>query len=716
MISPSILRLAAVLALVFRVILDVAFFAGGSYTDVYRAITSFLSLAAATAIGYLFYRHECEGNIDEQSGYNHADYISRRLTTTIYLTLIVIIGGVLAEVIADENRGLPTNILSTIIFDDAAALIVFASLSLFFLYYCVTQRRRHHKTRALTRILLIGGGTAFSLLFILALFGESSFALEFSAQAYLLIVGLLNIRRLQWVDAVTSREKRRLLWLGATSCATIIGVLIMAHATDLDIKLNFFLPGLDFFFKTSSTLAAAYCARLTLAALMALPTAGVVDRRNSEVDSLAYLNRIVAETVDFEKLTEVVTEKARLACNASAAWIEMHSGHERIVTAPQGISYELIEWVHINPDFAAIVSNCDAPCLIESLGEHPRLATLAKSGSDFVRSLIAMPLLSGTTRIGTLIVVKPDSYGFEHDDLRLLTAFRDNVSIALENARLLHDSMQNERIKREMTVARTIQQRLLPQQIPTIDGFDIGALSYPAYEVGGDYYDILRLGDGSLCILIGDVSGKGIPAAFYMAQLKGAALALAREVSGARDFLSRINATLFGNIEKQIYITLLCVVLRENPASMTIARAGHMPALFKQHGGVSVITPKGLGVGLASPKLFDRTIEEFAVPLAPGDACLLFTDGVSESRNQNGDELGYEPLIDILRSPASQSADAILKEIGAAAERHKGTAAQHDDVTAVAFVYRGTKSAEQNSEKLSIVSTTTEFSIQQICN
>lgn len=701
-VSPAALRIAGVLALIFRVMLDVAFIAAG-YTETQHLITSLLSLVAAGVAGYLFYIHE-RNSIAEQSGREHGTHVMTRITTGIYLGLIIILGSILLNLSPDATNGLPTSVFSAVMYDIASAFILFTALSFFFFYYCVTQLRRHPKTKILTRILIIGAAIVFGLEYILALTGKSSEILEFSGEAYLLIVGLLNVRKLQWVDTLTARGKRRLLGLASAGFVVITSALLSTSATDTNNALKFFLPGLPFFFEISCLLIAAYCARLTLAALMALPTAGVVDRRNSEVDSLAYLNRIVAETVDFDKLIEVVTQKARLACNASAAWMEMRSGGERITASPQGISHDQIEWLHLNPEFDTVISRCEEPCLIESLEEHPRLASLTKFENTIARSLIAIPLLSGTTRIGTLIVVKVESYGFEPDDVRLLTAFRDNVSVALENARLMHDSVQNERIKREMMVARTIQQRLLPQQIPTLEGFEIEALSHPAYEVGGDYYDIVRLRDGSLCILIGDVSGKGVPAAFYMAQLKGAVLALSREVTGARDFLSRINATLHGSIEKQIYITLLCAVLRNNPATITISRAGHMPALLKQHGGVAVVTPKGMGIGLVAPPLFDRTLEECTIELAPGDACLLFTDGVSESRSPDEDELGYEPLLDVLRSPAAQSAATILHEVNTAVVHHAKSAMQHDDITAVAVVYKGIQYQTQLLPDESVVS------------
>lgn len=116
-----------------------------------------------------------------------------------------------------------------------------------------------------------------------------------------------------------------------------------------------------------------------------------------------------------------------------------------------------------------------------------------------------------------------------------------------------------------------------------------------------------------------------------------------------------------------------------------------MPFLVKQHGGVSVVTPRGLGIGLAPAKIFDANLEEFSLELSVGDSCFLFTDGLSELQNPQAQDFGYEPMLDVLRSPASHSAQSIISEVMKSADRHAQGHPQHDDMTALAFIFRGTK-------------------------
>ena len=214
------------------------------------------------------------------------------------------------------------------------------------------------------------------------------------------------------------------------------------------------------------------------------------------------------------------------------------------------------------------------------------------------KSIIATPLYSGDERFGTLIVFGSEEYGFENNDIVMMNAYSDNVRVALDNARLLKESIDKERYKRELMLAREIEQKLLPQDLPEIKNFSIASFANPATEVGGDYYDIVYLKNGKPCILIGDVSGKGISAAFYMVLLKGVVLSVARESDGAADILRRINTTLYREMEKQMYITMSAFVIENNDGFISFARAGHLPLFINRSEGFDLITPKGLGIGL----------------------------------------------------------------------------------------------------------------------
>jgi serine phosphatase RsbU (regulator of sigma subunit) len=263
-----------------------------------------------------------------------------------------------------------------------------------------------------------------------------------------------------------------------------------------------------------------------------------------------------------------------------------------------------------------------------------------------------------------------------------LIAFADNISLSIETARLYKQSLEKERYERELLLAQDIQRKLLPAEVPKVTSFDLAAYSSPAYEVGGDYYDFVELKNGMPCIVIGDVSGKGVSAAFYMAELKGTVLASAHQSCSPKTLLERVNKALHGSLDKKTYVTMIAVALDTENCCFHVARAGHTPLLIRNGEGVHSHTPKGFGIGLVNSSMFDRTLEQITIPATEGDVCLLFTDGISEAQNSANEEIGLQPIEDILRKEyesASLISGALLRAV---AEYSEGTP-QHDDITFV---------------------------------
>jgi serine phosphatase RsbU (regulator of sigma subunit) len=549
--------------------------------------------------------------------------------------------------------------------------------------YRLMYIRQHKNSKLYTRYILIVSGIL--LLILSQILGKSSEA----GFIWIIPLGLflINTKRLQWVATLGRNAKIRLTKYAALAfiASVLWGTLTADSQDSAAFSALLFLNPLAL---AGTQLAQIFflgiTLRLLLAGIIALPTAGVLDRRAMEVASLARLTRTVAQTADLAKLFDAVAELALDVSKAGSVWCEVYSHGLRTTASMVGISSEQVELLHDHEEFAELIQNCERPMLLPSIQEDPKLMNMDKAALNIAQCVLAVPLYAGEERIGTLIALHKESYFFEPRDLKVLAAFSDNVSIALENARLLRESLQAERIQREMQLARQIQRKLLPQTLPILQGFSIAAVSYPASEVGGDYYDVFPLHDGRLCIIIADVSGKGLPAAFYMAKLKGIVLALSRQANGAADMVCKINATLYGAIEKQTYITLSCLVIDPITRHCVLARAGHMPTLASLLNEKQIITPKGLGIGLANSKLFDASVEEYTMLMNPGDSCLLFTDGVSERRNMNADEIGYQPLLDILDS--NNGARGIIENLQIQLREFSEGTEPHDDITAIAVV------------------------------
>jgi serine phosphatase RsbU (regulator of sigma subunit) len=291
--------------------------------------------------------------------------------------------------------------------------------------------------------------------------------------------------------------------------------------------------------------------------------------------------------------------------------------------------------------------------------------------------------------IGILYATKGRQDSFDQDDIEVISTFADNVTIAIENSRLIEKSLERERLQREMMLAREMQQRLLPQVIPSDPRYEISAISIPASEVGGDYYDIVNLDTDTLGVVVGDVSGKGVSAAFYMAEVKGIFQSLSKMTQSPKQFLVLANNALCGSIDKKSFVSLVYVILDAGVGKLRIARAGHCPMLYVGRSEIRYVQPTGLGLGLSRDAIFAESTKEEEIILKNGDICVFYTDGVTEARNSAGEEFGYERLLQVVTGHHSDSAQHIRDAIVDAARIHRENGFNDDDLTVLVLQWHG---------------------------
>jgi sigma-B regulation protein RsbU (phosphoserine phosphatase) len=260
-----------------------------------------------------------------------------------------------------------------------------------------------------------------------------------------------------------------------------------------------------------------------------------------------------------------------------------------------------------------------------------------------------------------------------------------------EVTKLLKENADKARMEQEMLAARDIQQKLLPAGPLAVPGLAVTAFCEPAREVAGDYYDFLPISDTQLGVLIADVSGKGLPAGLYMAQLKVLVQSLARVHTSPRAFLKAINRVVADNIDSKSFITMSYGVIDLNRREMIYARAGHCP-LIRVPGSApaglrraEILAPDGLVLGLKidNGEMFDSMIQEETVPLGPDDLVVFFTDGISETMNEAFDCYGEQRLAKLLEQYAHLPFEQLRSFIFADLRAFSGTADQHDDMTMI---------------------------------
>ncbi len=244
---------------------------------------------------------------------------------------------------------------------------------------------------------------------------------------------------------------------------------------------------------------------------------------------------------------------------------------------------------------------------------------------------------------------------------------------------------ERERVRKELEIARNVQMRFLPDSIPDVPGLDIASICRPATEVGGDYYDFLSVDKRWLGVVIGDVSGKGVSAAFYMTMAKGILKTLARTIRMPAQLLREMNAVFFENSPRQIFISVIYGVFDLENGFLHFARAGHNPLIVrkKKAGTPEKLHPRGIAIGLADTKKFEEIIEEQTIAIEPGDIFVFYTDGISEAMNSAEEIFGEERLSKLIEDNEHLTARELLDLIHDEIVRFEENTPQHDDSTMI---------------------------------
>ncbi|HND42838.1 MAG TPA: SpoIIE family protein phosphatase, partial [Cyclobacteriaceae bacterium] len=306
----------------------------------------------------------------------------------------------------------------------------------------------------------------------------------------------------------------------------------------------------------------------------------------------------------------------------------------------------------------------------------------ALKGSRF-RSILAFPIYVKGENIGTLALLKELPDGFNKEMTKIVSTFANQAGISIENFRLLEEALQGERYKEELKIAKTVQKSLLPQVLEQDAQFEIAAFSESADEVGGDYYDTLRINQHETSLIIADVSGKGTTAAFHMSQMKGIFHSLAQDCIEPDEFMARANKALVYCLERGSFISAIFFLINTGNKTVRYARAGHCPVLYYSAatGKAEYFKDKGVALGMVRNNSYKNFIEAKEFAYQPGDIMVLYTDGITEAKSAKGEEFGYDRLASVLMDVKEQSSREIQEYLIKKLYEFSGTDNINDDYT-----------------------------------
>jgi len=491
----------------------------------------------------------------------------------------------------------------------------------------------------------------FEILVLLSIL-TNFFALELTSTPFLIIsfplvvFALILSFNLKWVAFLNYNQKWQsilLITLIILISITFIQQIYEQHHTQIlviDLLNNTFVLAMFGFLCLNSFIS-------LLVLFFNLPTSSVFEQKFGEVMIFQRLSQSIQMGTKEEEVYNTLFESSMDIVMADSAWLEiMDENGNYTAFLTKGISeIDVFEIKKILRKNKILIDN--EPHYIKDLKSYPESGKIKNLP---VESLLLIPLSSHNYKMGNLVLLKNLLDGFDKEMMDIIFTFATQASIALKNFRLISEAVENERYKEELAIAKKVQQSLLPASMLVNIHLEISSFSKSADQIGGDYFDYFEFDKEKLALIIGDVSGSGTSAAFNMALMKGVFHSLVQLEVSSNEFMKLANSALSRCLEKATFITSTLFYIDVCQKKIKYARAGHCPPLFfnAASGETRYFENRGLGLGLLRSGEYGRHIEEAELGYERGDVLVLYTDGIIEAKNEDGEEYGSQRLRSVI--------------------------------------------------------------------
>lgn len=403
------------------------------------------------------------------------------------------------------------------------------------------------------------------------------------------------------------------------------------------------------------------------------------------VNELSILNNIassISSTQPVETIVDTIVLKCVKHLNAeegTVSLLEKEDEDQKFYTMirRQDLTQQRVP-IHLDHQITGWMLRKQEPLLSNDLKGDERF-TLPPDTERSIRNMLSVPLIAKGKLIGYLAVFnKKNGEVFKEKDRRLLVIIASQSAQIIENSRLYEEEKEYLILKEEMKVATRIQNNLLPDRNPEIPGYEVAAFNIPAKEVGGDYYDFIELDEDHLGFCIGDITGKGMPAALLMANLQASLRSQTLINKETNICVQNINKLLYRNTEASKFATLFYGMLDYENHNICYCNAGHdQPLIFRKHKMHSKLEVTGMLLGVVDKA--DYMCEN--ISLETDDIVVIYTDGITEAMNKELEEFGLERTVGVIEKFADKSASDILKHIYDEVSSHSDGFQQSDDIT-----------------------------------
>jgi phosphoserine phosphatase RsbU/P len=369
------------------------------------------------------------------------------------------------------------------------------------------------------------------------------------------------------------------------------------------------------------------------------------ERANLEEEKLAEVAQRISTSLDLDELVDLIIEalRALIPCEAAGIYLIDRQTKEiqRMVVYGYDSTVEQTCLLNLGRNANQLMKETHNAVILRDLSQYAVYQECASNA----QAVMISPIIVNNRRIGvfTLESSEPDVYTL--NDLALFQKFAQQAALSIEKAQLHQALVEKNKLEKELTIAREIQRSFLPRQEPEIRGFEVAGLNLPSRLVSGDYYDFIKIVEGQWGLVIGDVSGKGIPSSLIMASFRASLLAEIRNNYSISTIMSKVNRLLWESTDSNQFVTAFYGVLDEQKRVLTFCNAGHNPVLLIRGDGSSVQLETG---GLILGAFEDSVYQESFMGIGPGDILLLYTDGVTEIFDDKGEEFGMNRLLELV--------------------------------------------------------------------
>ncbi len=411
-------------------------------------------------------------------------------------------------------------------------------------------------------------------------------------------------------------------------------------------------------------------------------------RLKNAILELSILNEIATQISSLKSVNEIISTivdkciKHLKVEQADVMLLEENPSKDPLHTMIRKIDMDIsrIMPLRLNTQLVGWILKNNNPLIVNDLQNDERFKGCCEEISS-IRSLLGVPLLSKSKTIGVLTVFnKKNNQSFNDDDKRLLSIISSQSAQIIENARLLEKEKELTAIREELRMAAEIQKKLLPNVIPSINGYDIWGLNIPAKEVSGDYFDFVKISPTIYSLCLGDITGKGLPAAMLMSNLQATFRGQIKVQQKISECIKVSNTLLYHSTDADKFATFFGAILSTNENTVTYCNAGHdNPVLIKKDKTIHRLNKGGLLLGF----LEDYTYEEDIIELKSGETIIIYSDGITEAIDEYENEFGEENLIKLILENLDLSAQKMTDKIITSIKSYIGNQKQMDDMTLI---------------------------------